>query len=62
VGVHVFLLTFGIALPFNKRNIMAYDIDYADIKGGQRWKLSSTASSPLSAAATFPIDRDCSRD
>jgi hypothetical protein len=36
-------------MTFNKRNIMADDIDYTDTKVGT-WKPSSTAPSPLSAA------------
>jgi hypothetical protein len=39
-------------MAFNKRNIMADDIDYTDTKGGRTWKPSWTAPSPLSAAAT----------
>jgi hypothetical protein len=53
VGIHVFPLTIGIAMTFNKRNIVAYDIGYADTKRWSEGKPSSTAPfSPLSAAAT----------
>jgi hypothetical protein len=41
----------GTAMTFNKRNIVANDIDYTDTKG-RTWKPSSNAASPLSATAT----------
>jgi hypothetical protein len=48
VGIHVFPLTIGIAMTFNKPNIMASDIGYADTKGVA-----------VVGGGNFAVDRDC---
>jgi hypothetical protein len=46
-------------MTFNKRNIVAYDIGYADTKSGRREPELARTFLTVVGGGNFAVDRDC---